>query len=223
MVWRLTWELVLFYVFLGALLFGTAGTFDWWGGWVFLAEMIVGGVAVCWWLLVHDPGLMRERLDGFQKAQVFADRVLTAFIQFGFFAWVMLMALDRRWQISHMSRGWNYAGALLAASFYPVCWRIFRENSFAAPVVKIQKDRNQTVVTSGPYRFVRHPMYAGSIVFFVGLPLLFGSWPGLLGVPFFMGLLVLRIPIEERALRENIAGYDDYAARVRYRLIPGLW
>ena len=99
----------------------------------------------------------------------------------------------------------------------------FRANSFAAPVVKIQKERGHRVATGGPYRYVRHPMYSGSLFFFIGTALLLGSWWGLAFAPVFALLLAVRIPLEERALRAGLAGYDDYAARVRYRLIPRVW
>jgi protein-S-isoprenylcysteine O-methyltransferase Ste14 len=224
MVWRLTWELALFCVFLTALLFGTAGTFAWWGGWAYIIQSLVGGIAICVWLLIRDPALLRERLTGaFQKDQLFWDKVLMGFVQIGFFAWLVLMAFDRRWSYSHMPRSWNYAGAVVSSTFYLTCWLVFRENSFAAPVVKMQAERKQTVITTGLYRFVRHPMYAGGFFYFIGLPFLFGSWLGLACVPLFIALLMLRIPIEERMLRKDLAGYDAYAARVRYRLVPGLW
>jgi protein-S-isoprenylcysteine O-methyltransferase Ste14 len=224
MIWRLTWELAAFYVFLAVLLFWPAGTFDWWGGWFYWAEMVVGGGAICVWLLLRDPELLRERLaGGFQKEQLFWDKVLMAFLQLGFLAWLVLMALDHRWGYSHMSHALNYAGAVVSSVFYVTCWLVFRENSFAAPVVKIQAERQQTAITSGLYRFVRHPMYAGGLFYFIGLPFLFGSWLGLAVAPVFVALLMLRIPIEERMLRKNLAGYDAYGARVRYRLVPGLW
>jgi len=98
-----------------------------------------------------------------------------------------------------------------------------RENSFAAPVVKIQEDRGQTVVTTGLYGHVRHPMYAGAIVFLIGTSLLLGSWWGLVGVLGLAVLLGLRIQIEEKTLRAGLQGYGDYAAQVRYRLIPLVW
>jgi protein-S-isoprenylcysteine O-methyltransferase Ste14 len=87
----------------------------------------------------------------------------------------------------------------------------------------MQTERSQKVITTGPYRLVRHPMYAGGFLYFVGLPFMFGSWLGLAVVPLFIALLLLRIPIEERMLRKNLEGYDEYAARVRYRLVPGVW
>jgi protein-S-isoprenylcysteine O-methyltransferase Ste14 len=89
--------------------------------------------------------------------------------------------------------------------------------------VKIQKERGQTVVMSGPYRYVRHPMYAGASLMFVGIPLLLGSGYGLALAPLWLVLLALRIPMEERILKEKLDGYEDYARRVRYRLVPGIW
>jgi protein-S-isoprenylcysteine O-methyltransferase Ste14 len=222
MIWRLNWELILFYIVLAAVLFWPAGTFDWWGGWVYWAEMVVFGTAICAWLLIRDPALLRERLSGaFQKEQVFWDKVLAAFLQLGFVAWIVFMAFDRRWGLSHMPRIWNYVGAILCPSFYLSCWLVFRANAFASPVVKMQA--KQKVATTGPYRFVRHPMYAGGIPYFIGTALLLGSWPGLALVPIFIAFLMLRIPIEERMLKAELEGYEDYMTRVRYRLVPGIW
>ena len=224
MIWRVTWELAAFGIFLVALLFWPAGTFDWWGGWAFIAQLMIGGVAVCAWLYIADPGLLRERLSGgFEKNQVFWDKVLMGFVYIAFLGWLVLMAFDRRWGFSHMPRSWNYVGFALSSLFFVINVMVFRANSFAAPVVKIQSERNQKVATTGPYRFVRHPMYAGGLFYFVGIPLMMGSWIGLALVPVFIVLLMIRIPIEERMLRKDLAGYDDYAARVRYRLVPGIW
>jgi protein-S-isoprenylcysteine O-methyltransferase Ste14 len=114
-------------------------------------------------------------------------------------------------------------GAGLIALCMVLVWRVFRHNSFAAPQVRIQAERGQQVVTSGPYRIVRHPMYAAALLYFLGLPLLLGSWWGLLAVPFFTVAFGARAVGEERMLRQELPGYDDYARRVRFRLVPGLW
>jgi len=98
-----------------------------------------------------------------------------------------------------------------------------RENTFAAPVVKIQKERAHTVITSGPYRYVRHPMYAGMIFYLFCAPLLLGSWWGLLWGWVLLGVFAIRIQIEEVTLRKELPDYNEYAARVRYRLIPRVW
>ena len=109
---------------------------------------------------------------------------------------------------------------LLSTAF--IMW-VFRADSFAAPVVKVQDARHHHVISSGPYAFVRHPMYSGTILFFVGVPLLLGSWWGVAIAPVFFLLFAIRTGIEERALVEGLPDYADYAARVRYRLVPGLW
>ena len=91
------------------------------------------------------------------------------------------------------------------------------------PVVKIQKERAHTVIISGPYRYVRHAMYADMIFYFFCAPLLLGSWWGLLWGCVLLGVFAIRIQIEEGTLRKELPGYNEYAARVRYRLIPGIW
>lgn len=111
---------------------------------------------------------------------------------------------------------------LFLASTLFTLW-VFRENSFAAPVVKLQAERAQRVISTGPYAYVRHPMYSGMILFFASVPLILGSTWGLGIAPLFLVLLALRIRIEERTLITGLPGYADYAARVRYRLLPGLW
>ena len=108
-------------------------------------------------------------------------------------------------------------GTLL--SFY-VLFLTFRENAYLAVVVKLQEERGQTVVSTGPYRYVRHPMYAGMFLFLPSGALLVGSWWGLLLCLVLLGLLVWRIPREERILENGLAGYDEYERRVRYRSSP---
>jgi protein-S-isoprenylcysteine O-methyltransferase Ste14 len=103
-----------------------------------------------------------------------------------------------------------------------IMW-VFRENSFAAPLVKLQTERGHHVISTGPYAWVRHPMYSSSMLFFVGVPLLLGSWWGVAMVPLFVGLFAIRMRIEEQTLVAGLPGYADYRTHVRYRLVPGLW
>jgi protein-S-isoprenylcysteine O-methyltransferase Ste14 len=102
-------------------------------------------------------------------------------------------------------------------------WLTFKTNSYAAPVIKIQKERGHRVVTTGPYAYVRHPMYAGAVLFMVGAPLLLGSWLGLLAAVLFIVLIGVRAVLEERTLKAELEGYAEYASRVRYRLVPRVW
>lgn len=225
MTWANSLKAVGWIAFMAALLFGSAGTIDWLGGWVFMAEMVGGSLVTVLWLKRHDPGLLKERMSGpFQKGQVFQDKLFMAAMSVIWYGWLALMALDaKRWALSHMPFAAIILGALLIPlGFAGVLWT-FRENSFAAPVVKIQNERGQKVIDTGPYALVRHPMYAGALLYMLGTPLVLGSWLGLAALPVIVGFLIIRIYIEERTLREGLAGYADYMDRVRWRLIPGLW
>jgi protein-S-isoprenylcysteine O-methyltransferase Ste14 len=110
----------------------------------------------------------------------------------------------------------------MVATFYVVSLA-FRANTYAAPVAKIQSERKQIVISTGPYRYVRHPMYAAVIPFFAGAPLVLGSWYGLVLLPIMVPVLAVRCALEERMLNAGLEGYADYMKRVRYRLIPGVW
>ncbi len=224
-MWVDSAKAVLWIVFMGALLFLPAGTLYWRGAWIFMAEFVLAALAVTLWLARHDRDLLRERMAGpFQSGQVFWDKVFMAFIMVVWYSWLVLMALDaKRWRLSHVPDALNIVGALLIPIGFFVAWLTFRENSFAAPVIKIQEERGQRVIDTGPYRIVRHPMYAGAMVYMIGMPLLLGSWLGLIVLPLIFSALTVRIFIEEEALRKGLAGYAEYAARVRYRLIPGIW
>ncbi|HET6306785.1 MAG TPA: isoprenylcysteine carboxylmethyltransferase family protein [Rhodopila sp.] len=209
----------------GAVLFIAAGNWAWPQAWLFLAEVEISSVMVCFWLARHDPALLESRLSRpFHGDQKPWDRVFLALALPGYVAWLVLMALDaRRFGWSHVPLWAQGLGAVLIALCMVLVWQVFRFNSFAAPQVRIQADRGQRVVTEGPYRLIRHPMYAAALLYFLGAPLLLGSWWGLLPVPFFMVGLGARAAGEERMLRQALPDYDDYARRVRFRLVPGVW
>lgn len=225
MIAKLIIQTLLVYAVTAALLFVAAGTWRWPQAWVFVIEMAASGIAIGVWLARHDPGLLAERMASpLQRGQAAADKAILLCLLVAWPAWLAFMALDAvRFRWSHLPVWIEVLGALLILVAMYVFYRIFRENSFAAPVVKIQKARGQRVVTTGPYSLVRHPMYAGAILLFVAVPMLLGSGWGIALAPAWLILLMLRIPLEERVLRENLAGYDDYARRVRYRLLPGVW
>ncbi|MBR0894523.1 isoprenylcysteine carboxylmethyltransferase family protein [Bradyrhizobium tropiciagri] len=212
----------LTFIGLGALLFLAAGTLRWAGAWVFLFEITIGGLITEAWLARHDPGLLAERRTA--RGQAGWDRIITTIMPLLWLTWLPLMALDTiRYQASLVPVGLQCAGAvMIAASFY-IVYRTYRENSYAAPVVKIQRDRGHAAVTTGPYAYVRHPIYASGLLTYVGAPLLLGSWYGLAIVPVMAALLGLRSMMEERMLTAELDGYADYLTRVRYRLVPMVW
>jgi protein-S-isoprenylcysteine O-methyltransferase Ste14 len=207
------------------LLFVPAGTVNWSGAWVFLVEALVVSVVLGLWLARHDPALLKERLrPPIQKGQSIPDKIITGLLVLLYLGWFVFMGLDAvRFKWSAVPSWLAAPGALAFLLACYIAYLAFRENSFAAPVVKIQKERAQTVITTGPYRYVRHPMYAGMIFYLLGAPLLFGSWWGLLWGLALLGLFAIRILIEERTLKKELQGYREYTVRVRYRLIPLVW
>jgi protein-S-isoprenylcysteine O-methyltransferase Ste14 len=209
----------------GALLFLSAGTLRWPAAWVLQAELGGIGVALGWWLWRHDPALFRERLSvAFQPAQKRWDKAVVAamFILWG--SWLVLMGFDAvRFRWSYAPLWVQTVGALLIALQAYVTYSAFRENSFAAPFVKIQTERGHRVVSTGPYAYVRHPMYAGFLLMLIGVPMLLGSWYGLAAAFVIAAMLAVRAVLEERELASALPDYRGYTARVRYRLIPGIW
>ena len=218
-------QTLAFYIVLGIVLFAAAGDWTWPEAWVFLAESLLFSAVIIVWLAGFDPALLQSRMGmRFHADQTRWDRIFMAGAFSGFVLWLVLIPLDaRRFAWSHVPLWAEALGAvLIALCMTLVCW-VFRYNSFAAPQVRIQADRGQHVITGGPYRIVRHPMYALAMLYFVGAPLLLGSWWGLLPVPLFMAAFAARSIREEAVLRQALQGYDEYAARVRFRLIPGVW
>ena len=211
-------------VAMGALLFAPAGTLYWPAAWVFLATMAIIGLAAGSWLARTDPGLLAERMRLTAQAdQPAADKIFMAVFGIVVLLWLIAIGLDQRLHGSDFPLALQALGlAILLLATVFIMW-VMRENSFAAPMVRVQSERGHHVIRSGPYAFVRHPMYSGTILFFVGMALLLGSWWGLAMSPLFAVLFTIRSGIEERALVAGLPGYGDYAAQVRYRLVPGLW
>ena len=138
--------------------------------------------------------------------------------------WLILMPLDSvRFHWSQMPVALKIVGALLLLISLYISFLTMRENPYSSGVVRVQKDRGQTVISTGPYRYVRHPMYTGACLFFPGTALLLGSWYGVLCTPIFVGCFAFRAIREERVLREELEGYGAYMARVKYRFVPGVW
>ena len=225
MLVRLLVQTVLCLGVMAVLLFVPAGTIRWTGAWIFLIETFVISVVFGLWLARHDPALLKERLrPPIQKGQSIQDKIVTGLLVLLYLGWFVFMALDAvRFQWSSVPAWLQVPGALGVFVACYIGYLTLRENTFAAPVVKIQKERAHTVITSGPYRFVRHPMYAGMIFYLFFTPLLLGSWWGILWGLVLLGLFAIRIQIEEGTLRRELQGYNEYAKRVRYRLIPGVW
>jgi protein-S-isoprenylcysteine O-methyltransferase Ste14 len=207
------------------LLFVSAGTVLWTAGWMFIAIFFVFGLGITLWLAREDPDLLAERISSpFQREQPLWDKVFVAAVALLFVFWLTLMSLDAvRFGWSEVPGWLRVSGALGLLLSYFIIFLTFRENAYLAPVVKLQEEQAQGVVSTGPYRYVRDPVYSSMFLFFSGSALLLGSWWSLLLCPALLGLLVWRTTLEDRMLKSQLAGYDEYARNVRYRLIPHVW
>jgi len=222
-VLRLFLQTALWLAVMALVLFLAAGNPAWGAAWGFLVEAGALGLAVGLWLAWRDPGLLARRLSLLgQGGQPPWDRRFLIGAGLGFLAWLALMGLDvERWRLSLVPPFLQGVGVLAIGFSVWLGWRAFAVNSFAAPQVRMQP--GQSVAATGPYAIVRHPLYAGAIAFFIGAPLMLGSWLGLAAAPFLIGAMAARALGEERLLRAELPGYDDYAAKVRYRFVPRLW
>lgn len=218
-------EMAITIAIMALCLFLPAGNWQWPEGWAFLSVFGFGGLAFCGWLARRDPALLAERLSPpVQKAQPWWDRVFILGVMVFWCGWLAFMALDaQRWQTSHVPVAVEVLGALMIVAGFGAIMPVFSANSFAAPVVRVQAEREQRVIDSGPYAWVRHPMYSASMLYVFGMPLVLGSWYGLIGSLVFLVAISWRAVGEEQTLRRELAGYDDYMRRVRYRMVPGIF
>ena len=203
-------------------LFLPAGTVAWPAGWVFLGLLFVCSLPITWWLLKYDPELIEERMRF--RPQLSWDKAFIAIALVFVLFWLILMPLDAvRFHWSRMPVELKTLGALVLLISLYISFLTMRENPYSSAVVRVQKERAQTVISTGPYRYVRHPMYTGACLFFLGTALLLGSWYGVLCTPVFIGLFAVRAVLEERLLREELEGYGAYVDRVKYRFFPHVW
>ncbi|HEY3231895.1 MAG TPA: isoprenylcysteine carboxylmethyltransferase family protein [Roseiflexaceae bacterium] len=221
----LTAEIVGTFLVFALALFLAAGTVVWPAGWAFLVLFFGFTIAISRWLLRHNPGLLTERMTGIGKPdQKTWDKVFFGVANVFFLAWLVLMPLDAvRFHWSQMPGGLQVVGAILLLCSFYLFFLAFRENAYLSPAVRVQTERGQTVVSTGPYQYVRHPMYATAIIFLVGTTLLLGSWYGLVLGLLLVVAIALRAVQEERTLRAELPGYDEYMAQVHYRLVPYVW
>jgi protein-S-isoprenylcysteine O-methyltransferase Ste14 len=206
----------------GALLFIAAGTFDYWQAWLFLGVFVGASALLTADLLKRDPELLKRRMRGGPTAEKEpAQRVIMVIASLAFVALLVIPALDHRFQWSRVPVPVVLAGdLLLAIGFYFICL-VYRENTFGAATIQVTA--GQTVISTGPYAVVRHPMYASALLYVLGMPLALGSYRGLAGVVVMVLVLIWRLLDEEQMLARELPGYAEYQRRVRYRLVPYLW
>lgn len=217
-------QILIVFVVYALPLFLPSGLHAWQTAWIFLVLWFGFLLFILAWLSRKNPGLLQERMRVTTSDQKNWDKVFSILINVTLFAWLLFISFDAtRFHWSPVP-AWLQAvgGIFLLISFY-ILFLTFRENSYLSPLVRVQDEGGQIVISTGPYHFVRHPMYAAMVIFVVGTPLLLGSLCGVLLV-FVIVLVLARCAVmEEGALRQELTGYTAYMAQVKYRLIPYIW
>jgi len=219
---RALFSLVVLAAVMGLLVFGPAGTMRYWEGWLYLAVFFTASLLTTLDLMRRDPALLERRMRGGPTAETRpAQKLVMLGASLGFISLLVIPALDHRFQWSSVSTTIVLIGdALVVVGFYFI-FRVYRENTFTSATIEIAE--NQTVISTGPYAIVRHPMYASALLYLIGTPLALGSWWGLIGVVVMLPFLIWRLFDEERMLLASLAGYVEYRREVRFRLIPHVW
>jgi protein-S-isoprenylcysteine O-methyltransferase Ste14 len=210
-------------LFFPAILLFFGGDWRWTEGWVYSILFYVMCSANLLYLHFKDPALLKERFGSpVQKEQKPWDKVVLLVFFLEVLVWFAIMPLDaRRFHWSPVFPLWlRIAGALLLILAMALVFEALRENTFAAPVVKMQKERGQKVISTGMYGVVRHPMYAGAVLLFISTPLLLGSVYGLAIGMLLIVTIAARSVGEEAMLKRELEGYSDYTKKVKWRIIP---
>jgi protein-S-isoprenylcysteine O-methyltransferase Ste14 len=216
-------SLAVFLAFLGIALFLPAGDIRWAKGWAFLGTFLaLTAVAILYlWYANPDIFVARSRIRPGTKSW---DKPLVLLLLLSFVAIFPVAGLDAgRFHWSYVPPGLIVLGYVLFCVGYFLSIWVYRVNRFAEPTVRIQTDRGQKVIDTGPYAVVRHPLYLGALLMCAGIPLSLGSLWALLPGAAGAVTLVVRTVLEDKTLQKELEGYQDYAHRVRHRLIPGIW
>jgi protein-S-isoprenylcysteine O-methyltransferase Ste14 len=209
-------------VILALFIFLPAGTLNYWEGWLFSAVFVGCSLAITLYLAANDPQLLERRMNvgpGAEKEP--AQKIIMIGALLTFAAMPVLSAIDHRLGWSSVPTSVVILGDILIVVAYVGFYLVFRENTYGAATIQVAE--GQSVISTGPYAVVRHPMYSWALLMMLGMPLALGSWWALLIVVAGAAGLVARLLDEERFLAGNLAGYSDYMRKVRYRLIPLVW
>jgi protein-S-isoprenylcysteine O-methyltransferase Ste14 len=215
--------IISLFVAMSLLIFVPAGTTFYWQAWVFLAVWFgASSVIVIYLIMTKNRALLERRMRGGPVAEKEkAQRIIMSLLSLDFIALLVVPALDHRMHWSHVAIPVVILGDVLIAGTWGCWFFVLRENPFAASTVEIASD--QKVISTGPYAVVRHPMYASGLLIFFGMPLALGSYWGLLGGVAMIPVLLWRTLDEERVLYKGLPEYEEYAAKVYWRWIPGIF
>jgi protein-S-isoprenylcysteine O-methyltransferase Ste14 len=206
----------------GLLLFIPAWNLCYWQAWIFLAVFMSTSTGITLYLMRHDQALLQRRMKGGPTAEGRpVQRFIMLWASIGFISLLVVPAVDFRFKWSAVPVTVVILGDLLVVVGFYFIFLVYRENPYSSATIEIAE--GQRVISTGPYAFVRHPMYASALLYLIGMPLALGSYWGLLGLAIMMPFLIWRLLDEERFLAKNLSGYQEYQKRVRQRLIPFFW
>ncbi len=208
---------------LAAILFLSAGRVDWVMGWALVGLTFLWASATALVLILRSPELIAERLGPRKGAKTW-DTVIMSIVGLATIARCIVAGLDMRFGwTTGISLPFQIATLTVAVLAYALVVWATASNAFFSQIVRIQEERGHTVATGGPYQFVRHPGYVGTILFELAVPVMLGSWWALIPGGLSALLFIVRTALEDRTLLDELDGYREYAERTRYRLLPGIW
>ena len=220
LILQATGKLTFLFILFGLCYFLTAGTILFWEAWLFIGIVFVMMLFFLRFLVKNDPDLLKRRLQRGEKRQ--EQKIIVLISNIVLLIILLLPGLDRRWNWSSVPTWLVVVSDVIFALGYMMFFRVLKENSFASVIVQVE-EKVQKVITTGPYSFVRHPMYTSILLMFGIMPLALGSYWGLIPLPLFILSLALRIQDEEKMLCEELEGYKDYIQTTKYRIIPFIW
>ncbi len=221
---RIVVRFVLGIAVMSAVFFGSAGTFDWLDAWIYMIFQFSFSVKMALWLKRNNPVLLKDRMTFLKSSARGWDKAIVWISTVVFVPYLFLPGLDS------IRYGWSSVPVFVrVVSFlgivagFLLLYFVFRENTHLSRIVEIQKERDHKVITTGPYQYIRHPMYLAVITQLVCIPLALGSLFALIPAALLTTLIVIRTHLEDTTLQSELEGYKAYSEKIRYRIAPGIW
>jgi len=215
--------LVGFLLFTG-ILFGAAGTFNWPEAWLYIIVQFSYSIALSVWLKRNNPELLKDRMIFMKKTAKTWDKAIMIGTLPLSITLIIIPGLDAvRYQWSQVIFPLKAISFIVILASFALFFWVIKENTYLSRVVEIQKERGHKVITTGPYKYVRHPMYVGVIALLFSLPVALGSLYGLIPAAFLLIVIIIRTHLEDRTLHNELTEYEEYAEETKYRLLPGVW
>ena len=221
---RIALRLLMAFVGMSVAFFGSAGTLAWFQAWLYIVIQVSFWTVTAVWMKKHNPQLLKERMVFLKPAAKNWDKIIIVASTLVFIPYLLVPGLDAvryRWStVPPAVAVLGFVGVIFA--LFVMAW-VIRVNAYLTRFVEVQRERGHKVITSGPYRYVRHPMYASLIILLYSIPVALGSLWTLIPASILTLLFVIRTYFEDQTLHEELEGYNSYSTKVKYRLLPGIW